>query len=53
MLDLAAREFEAASALKPGWTLPRMRLARIRQGLPTLEAGHPPVHATMPAREGR
>ena len=30
MLDLAGREFEAASALQPAWPLPRTRLEQIR-----------------------
>jgi len=30
MLDLAGREFEAASALQPAWGLPKMRLDQIR-----------------------
>ncbi len=48
--ERAAREFEAASLLKPGWALPRMRLAHLRLGpAPLAEAGQSPG-GTLPAR---
>ncbi len=44
MRELAAREFQAASALKPEWTLPRLRLQRSDAG--------PSPHGESSARGG-
>ena len=52
MLGLAAREFEAAIMLRPGWSLPRMRLAELRGSTaPSTEARQSP-HDVPPPREG-